>query len=454
MFCTKLFAELSKEAASQKENTILQLEKRLWEQGQELDAAKAEVAQSAERMSSLEQELAEGVTERGELEERVAGLRQELEAEREEHSSVLASLKALEDSCRSDRKYRDLKEKINTYQKEVDSLNVVLEMKTQRNRNLETEQMRMQMELANYESLKETYQNLRRENEALAETVSLKARKNAEHAREIDTLRASLKKEQNERKRMSIRNDQLQYKLDETVEMLHSMTVSEMMIVGEDGEEDSEKNGGENKPTVENVGGQHDLHNSSSSFVPLCHSSMNKKNNGGGNGGGPTNHQRSVRRLFSTPGSLVTGGALSGGGGADSQRQHFQHQEPTHHHHPHHPHHPHHSHRAALPELVLSSIGASSHWSSSTSTTTTSGSSGPSSASSNASSFSSSARNDGSNGHNHNHNHHQHNHNYSSANSSPLNSPRLGKSANSRIQIKTEKTASPPSAQVPSSTTD
>lgn len=417
------------------------LEKQLWEQSKELDELRAAREEAAQQIATLKADLDEGVFERGQLEERVAALRQELEAEKEEHSNVLAKLNALEESCRSDRKYRDLKEEISTYQKEVDSLNVVLEMKTQRNRIVEQELMMTKLELSNYESLKESFKNLQRENEALTETVGMKARKNAEMTREIDNLRSSVKKEANERKRMSIRNDQLEYKLNETMELLHTMSMSEMLPIADEDEDDDDEEGEKGHEGQDQLqsdkGGNHIA--SMSKFAPRFYSSVNMASGKANGGGNSLTHSsrtgRSVRRLFSTPGGFVTGGALAGGSGSGdgSQRQHFQHQEPNLSRSS--------NHRAALPDMVLSHISSSSNWSSSTRPLDTDGHNG--------------------NGHHHHHNHHtdffsahpanssnmSSNSKNSSANSSPLNSPKVSCKQSSARKNSTSSNSS--DAQVP-----
>lgn len=453
--CLTFFvAELSKETNERKDEAILALESRLWAQSKELDEARVARDEATHQMTTLRADLGEGVLERGQLEERVAALRQELEAEKEEHSNVLAKLNALEESCRSDRKYRDLKEEISTYQKEVDSLNVVLEMKNKRNRSAEQELMMIKLELSNYESLKESFKNLQRENEPLTETVGMKARKNAEQTREIDNLRSTVKKEANERKRMSIRTDQLEYRLNETLELLHTVSMGEMVPIADNDEEDEGEEADKHESGQESEKGSHNT--MMGKFSPRFYSSVNMvsaKANGGGMGVAHSSRSggRNVRRLFSSPGGFVTGGALASSGAAAAsgdggQRQHFQHQEPNMSRTAASP-------RAALPDMVLSSIGSSSNnWPSSSSSSTRTADTVA----------------DGHNGNGHNHHHHHHNYHTdffgthsnkstnsrnSSANSSPLNSPKVAcKQASSRKNSTSSSTSSEQVATVASTT--
>lgn len=364
--------ELSKESASQKEASILLLETKLWEQSKQLDDAQTEVQSFKLKLADAESLLLSGEEERQVLIKEIEDLQRDLENEKEEHSNTLSKLNALEESCRSDKKYRDLKDKISTYQKEVDSLNVVIDMKTQRTRHLESQVMHTKLELANYENLKENYQQLQRENEALTETVGMKARKNAEQSREIDTLRSELRREANERKRTSIRNDQLEYQLNETQGLLKEYTF-DLSSVNEDSKEATPSQSDAPVPYSQSERPARNL----SSIVP--------KNVSSNFGSKQTAGRSSVRRLFSTP--------LS--------RQHF-HQQPTSS-----------SAKKPLPELVLSSIGGDSNWA--PSQTATSGAS-------------SSASSHYDNGQSDCHSSSKSSSNCNSANSSPQTSPKLSKS--------------------------
>lgn len=248
------------------------------------------------------------------------------EAKKEKDGRIAAETRVeqLESSLRSDKKYRELREKISNFEKEVDSLNVVVDMKTQRIRQLEGDKMRSEIELADYESLKESYQRLQRENEALTETLGMKARKNAEQSREIDTLRSELKREVNEKKRMSIKYDQLEYQFNESRELLSELYSSTIPPINEsDSDQDSLAGG-------DNPGGE-----SSFRFTPFTPHSSSRRNPA------HTSNRTSVRRLFSTPAVLDS----------QQQRQHFQHQDPAFNKGS-----AQNNHR--LPELVLSSIGA------------------------------------------------------------------------------------------------
>lgn len=358
---------MSKESASQKEASILLLETKLWEQSKQLDDAQTEVQSFKLKLADAESLLLSGEEERQGLIKEIEELQHDLENEKEEHSNTLSKLNALEESCRSDKKYRDLKDKISTYQKEVDSLNVVIDMKTQRTRHLESQVMHTKLELANYENLKENYQQLQRENEALTETVGMKARKNAEQSREIDTLRSELRREANERKRTSIRNDQLEYQLNETQELLKEYTF-DLSSVNEDSKEATPS---QSDAPLSYSQSERSARNLSSNVPKNVPSNFGSKRTAG---------RSSVRRLFSTPVRL--------------------HQHPTS------------SSAKPLPELVLSSIGGDSNWV--PSQTATSGAS-------------SSASSHYDNGQSDCHSSSKSSSNCNSANSSPQTSPKLSK---------------------------
>lgn len=304
-------AELAKETTFQKDNMIDLLNVKLNDARNENENHLNNIKSLTDKISILEGELLSLSEKDNQLEANFVEIQQELSNEKEARLNAETRLEQLELSCRSDKKYRDLKEKLSTYQKEVDSLNVVVDMKTQRTRHLESEIMRIEMELTNYENLKEAYQRLSRENEALTETLGMKARKNAEQSREIEQLRNEFKREVNERKRTSIRCDQLEYQLNETREMLADVSVQDISLSNCD-------------PKEEGVSRMHSyLGSVSHSKQPHC--SQRAPN------------RSYVRRLFSTP-------SISDESRFNS-RQHHQHQNPL-------------NNDNLLPDFVLSSIGA------------------------------------------------------------------------------------------------
>lgn len=315
--------ELSKESAFQKDNTIALLGNKLTEASAQVETHQNEAEALKAKLDAVEEELLCCSQERTNLAEILEQTRQELCSEKEAHMSVESRLEQLEISCRSDKKYRDLKEKVSTYQKEVDSLNVVVDMKTQRTRHLESEIMRIELELSNYENLKEAYQRLQRENEALTETLGMKARKNAEQSREIEHLRCELKREANDHKRASILNDQLEYQLNETRERLHEVSFSSDFAANDNNLDCDPKD-------ASSIVRFNSLIDSVTQSTSSKHASFSQRPLG----------RNYVRRLFSTP--SVTNNDFQ-------SRQHYQHQDPA----------THSKHR--LPELVLSSIGA--NWS-------------------------------------------------------------------------------------------
>ena len=312
-----LFIELSKESAFQKDNKIAYLNNRLSQVLSEVASLKNETCLLNEKLNTVERELLDTNQERTNLEEKLDEVQQLFYLEKEERHNVETKLEQLELSCRSDKKYRDLKEKLSTYQKEVDSLNVVVDMKTQRTRHLESEIMRIEMELSNYENLKESYQQLQRENEALTETLGMKARKNAEQSREIEHLRTELKREATERKRTLIRNDQLEYHLNETRELLQEMSYS-----------DNAPREIDDCDSKEETFSQSRFNSFQSSVSRSAKTSARHERS--------TGSSFAVRRLFSSPIS-------------HESRQHYQHQDPAT------------DSKHRLPELVLSSIEA--NWS-------------------------------------------------------------------------------------------
>lgn len=297
------------------------------------------------QLDCVRQELEFCNKERTQLELALEDSKTEALKERDGRLAAEGRIEKMETSLRSDKKYRELRERVSNYEKEVDSLNVVVDMKTQRIRQLEGDKMRTELELADYETLKESYQRLQRENEALTETLGMKARKNAEQSREIDQLRTELKREINEKKRVSIKYDQLEYQLNESRELLAELSYANIPPINENDQEDMETNG-----VGGGAGGERGVESSFStkyhSFSSASQVSMPPPNTSR-----RTSSRNHVRRLFSTP-NISESSQHQQQQAQFHSRQHYQHQDPAMY--------PNANTKHRLPELVLSSIN--SNW--------------------------------------------------------------------------------------------
>lgn len=223
------------------------------------------------------------------LSAKLAASQDELNAEKEAKLALEAKIEKLEASLKSDRKYKDLREKISNLEMDVASLKVVIEMRNDRIKILESEKMQNQVELQNYERLRESHKKLEQKNEALTETIKLKASKNADQSREIHTLRGDLNKELTEKKKLLTKADQLEYELNQTREML-SLNVSHESAI-------STSNYFTPLPSRNNVSLSTSMHGDAGNSKP-----------------------RSAKYLFSTPMCAELGSSFS--------RQHHQHQQP------------------------------------------------------------------------------------------------------------------------------
>ncbi|XP_075680290.1 uncharacterized protein LOC113791907 isoform X1 [Dermatophagoides pteronyssinus] len=308
--------ELAKEISHQKQAEINLLMTNVGELTNVIEEHKEKIASIENQYNELKQEAESFDDERKRLENELHEAQSECANGKGIITDLEKRLDKAEGLLRTDRKYRELKEKVSNYEKEVDSLNVVVDMKTQRIRYLESEKMRTELELVDYEQLKESYQQLQRENEALTEALGMKARKNAEQSRELDILRTELKRETNERKRLAARYDTLEFQLNESRDMLSNISNMNNIL-----NEESIKNAQSDEAGFFTPG-----QTTNSNFVESSRKSR------------PGSNSNAFRQLFSTP-------MMS-----DSQfksRYHFQHQDPA----------SDTSHR--LPEVVLSSMNSS-----------------------------------------------------------------------------------------------
>ncbi|OTF77044.1 hypothetical protein BLA29_004851, partial [Euroglyphus maynei] len=308
--------ELAKEINNQKQTEINLLMTNIGELTDVIEENKEKIASLENQYDGLKQEAELFDDERKRLENELQETRNECTNGKEIIADLQKRLEKAEGLLKTDRKYRELKEKVSNYEKEVDSLNVVVDMKTQRIRYLEGEKMRTELELADYEQLKESYQQLQRENEALTEALGMKARKNAEQSRELDILRTELKRETNERKRLAARYDTLEFQLNESRDLLNNISNMNNIL-----NEESIKNAESDEADFYTP-----LQTPNPNFIESSRKSR------------PGSNSNAVRQLFSTP--MIS----------DSQfksRYHFQHQDPA----------SDTSHR--LPEVVLSSMNSS-----------------------------------------------------------------------------------------------
>lgn len=292
---TKFSTDLSNEAINQRDRQLVQLSAQLDESRANDTRLQEEKHRLATDLDAMRRQLESMEQAFAELTTKFTTSQEEKAAESEAKNILQAKVDKLEASLKSDKKYKELREKVTNLEMEVESLNVVIEMKNEKVRALESEKMQTEVELQAYDRLRETYQKLVHEKEALTETVALKARKNAEQSRELDGLRNDLRREFTARKQFATKADQLEYQLNQTREQLSILETSV----------------------------------DASQFFTPCDQSVFRT---GGSKSVTTGHgrPRTARRLFSTPcvGSSAFAEVSSSTNNV-AERQHYQHQEPA-----------------------------------------------------------------------------------------------------------------------------
>lgn len=142
----------------------------------------------------------------------------ELTELRREYEVLDDSYKKLEDSLTKDKdaRVKYAQEKINTLQKEVDSLNSVLEMRSEKIHALEKESLLLAETQNELTSLKDTNKALNQQLESLNAALDKKREQYENLIVETEKIRQELKQERKERRRMTMKTEQLEYVLNES----------------------------------------------------------------------------------------------------------------------------------------------------------------------------------------------------------------------------------------------
>jgi len=160
-----------------------------------------------------------------ELESKIASLSEqlnckteELEQLRKDHEMLTENYNKLEESLTRDKdaRVKYAQEKISQLQKEVDSLNSVLEMRTEKMHSLEKDSIMLgeaQQELA---AERDYNKALKQQLESLNAALDIKREKFENLIVEKEKISLELKRERKERRRMTMRTEQLEYALNES----------------------------------------------------------------------------------------------------------------------------------------------------------------------------------------------------------------------------------------------
>lgn len=142
----------------------------------------------------------------------------ELTELRKEYEVLDNSYKKLEDSLTKDKdaRVKYVQEKMNLLQKEVDSLNSVLEMRLERIHTLEKDGILLAEAHQELESLQDTNKALSQQLESLNAALDKRREQYENLIVETEKVRQELKQERKERRRMTMKTEQLEYVLNES----------------------------------------------------------------------------------------------------------------------------------------------------------------------------------------------------------------------------------------------
>lgn len=233
------------EAAIEKYRNRLQLEQDLKENlKRELEETKAAHLSELMRVQETHtNELIDLVAQHSalkqELENRITSLEQELDMRakeltdlRKEHEVLSDNYNKLEDSLTRDKNARVkyAQEKANQLQKEVDSLNSVLEMRTERMHALEKDSILLSDAQQELMIMKDNNKALKQQLESMNAVLNIKREKYENLMAEKERLVQYLKRERKERRRMTMRFEQLEYALNETFTNDNNITLSDESV--------------------------------------------------------------------------------------------------------------------------------------------------------------------------------------------------------------------------------
>ncbi|XP_067040730.1 microtubule-associated tumor suppressor 1-like isoform X2 [Acropora muricata] len=132
-----------------------------------------------------------------------------------EWNSLNKKFQQVQDQNQKDIETR-LQEEVKKYESlpdELESIKAVLEMKNEEIRQLRKEKMEKHLELEHLVDIKEKTKKLQQENESLSFVVETKSKFERQLSVERDTLRNSLERESAKSKRLSLENEELQWRL-------------------------------------------------------------------------------------------------------------------------------------------------------------------------------------------------------------------------------------------------
>lgn len=162
---------------------------------------------------------------KGELENRIKVLESELATKckelaevRREYEFLNSNFNKLEESLTKDKdaRVKYAQEKMGQLQKDVDSLNSVLEMRTERIHLLEKDSMLLAEAQKELVSVKDSNKVLKQQLESMSAAMDIKREQFENLTVEYEKVAQELKRERKERRRMTMRTEQLEFVLNES----------------------------------------------------------------------------------------------------------------------------------------------------------------------------------------------------------------------------------------------
>ena len=148
---------------------------------------------------------------------------------RKEHESLNSNYNKLEESLTKDKdaRVKYAQEKINQLQKDVDSLNSVLEMRTERIHALERDSILLGEAQQELVTMKDHNKALKQQLESLNAALDNKREQYEHLLADHEKIVQELKRERKERRRMTMRTEQLEFVLNESCASESNVTVLE-----------------------------------------------------------------------------------------------------------------------------------------------------------------------------------------------------------------------------------
>lgn len=215
------------------------------------NSLKAEISDYQHKVNELLKEHANQKTDlinehakiKEELESTIESLTEQLEARtkelelmRREHDSLSNRYQKLEETLTkdSDAKVKYAHEKIVQLQKDVESLNSVLELRNEKFHELERDSLKLTEVQGELKAHKDTIKSLKQQLESMTAALDKKREQYENLILEHEKVRQELKKEHLERRRLTMKSEQLEYAFNESSEenMFNSSgnTTAKMML--------------------------------------------------------------------------------------------------------------------------------------------------------------------------------------------------------------------------------